>query len=145
VQYQQQGLGSLAPTPPMMTFGASLPIPLFYQQQGEIRRAEADREAASITRRRLDTLLGADIDSAFNAFVSARSIVQRYETALLERAKRAREITQVQFNAGSATLTDLLDAQRSFVQVNSDYYVELVNYWAAVFSLEQAVGKELVR
>ena len=77
--------------------------------------------------------------------VTARRIVERYESALLERAKRARDITQVQFNAGSATLTDLLDSQRSWVQVNSGYLVELVNYWTAVFLLEQAVGKELVR
>ena len=35
---------------------------------------------------------------------TARRIVERYESALLERAKRALDITQVQFTAGSATL-----------------------------------------
>jgi cobalt-zinc-cadmium efflux system outer membrane protein len=144
VNYQQQGTGDYSTQLPTLIFGAALPIPLLYQQQGEIRRAEADRDAASLSLRKLDSAVASDIESAFNAFVTARAIVQRYESALLDRAKRAREITQVQYNAGSATLTDLLDAQRSFVQVNSDYYDELVNYWTAVFSLEQAVGKELV-
>ncbi|HEY8076767.1 MAG TPA: TolC family protein [Labilithrix sp.] len=144
VQYAQQGTADYASQLPTLTFGASLPIPLFYQQQGEIRRAEADREAAQVSRRKIEATLYADIESAFSAFSTARAIVERYESALLERAKRARDITQVQFDRGAARLTDLLDAQRSFVSVNSDYYDELVNYWTAVFQLEQAVGKELV-
>jgi cobalt-zinc-cadmium efflux system outer membrane protein len=144
-QYAQLGSGDNAPQPPTLSLGIGLPLPLFYQQQGEIARAEADRQTALIARRRLETLVSADLESAINAFVTARRIVERYESALLERAKRALEITQVQFTAGSATLTDLLDAQRSYVAVNSGYYTELVNYWTAVFQLEQAIGKELVQ
>jgi cobalt-zinc-cadmium efflux system outer membrane protein len=145
LQYQQQGVGDNAPQPPTLSVGVGLPLPLFYQQQGEIGRAEAERQTALVSRRRLESLVAADLESAVNTFATARRIVERYESALLERAKRARDITQVQFNAGSATLTDLLDSQRSWVQVNSGYLAELVNYWTAVFLLEQAVGKELVR
>lgn len=144
VQYQNLGVGNDAPQPPTLSVGVALPLPLFYQRQGEIGRANAEREAVSAARRKLDNAVTAEIESSWNAFVAARAIVERYETRLLERARRAKEITQVQFDAGSGTLTDLLDAQRSFVAVNSDYYAELVNYWSAVFLLEQAVGRELV-
>src|SRR5260221_14690665 len=96
VQYQMQGAGATATQPPTVTFGASLPLPLFYQQQGEIRRAEAEREGATATRRRIDATVWNDIESAFNAFATAKAIVERYESGLLERAKRAREITQIQ-------------------------------------------------
>jgi cobalt-zinc-cadmium efflux system outer membrane protein len=144
VQYQNLGTGDAAPQPPTLSFGVALPIPIFYRRQGEIGRAEADRDATSTLRRKLDNVVAAEIESSWNGFVTARAIVTRYETALLDRARRAREITQVQYTAGSATLTDLLDAQRSFVAVNSDYYTELVNYWTAVFLLEQAVGREIV-
>lgn len=145
VQYQQLGTGDSAPQPPTLSVGIGLPLPLFYQQQGEVGRARADRQTALVGRRRLETLLVADVESAVNTFSTARRIVERYESALLERAKRARDITQVQYTAGSATLTDLLDAQRSWVQVNTGYLAELVNYWTSVFLLEQAIGKELVR
>ena len=145
VQYQQLGSGDNAPQPPTLSVGIGLPLPLFYQQQGEVGRAQADRQTALVGRRRLETLLVADVESAVNTFSTARRIVERYESALLERAKRARDITQVQYTAGSATLTDLLDAQRSWVQVNTGYLAELVNYWTSVFLLEQAIGKELVR
>lgn len=145
VQYQQLGSGDSAPQPPTLSFGVGLPLPLFYQQQGEIGRAEADRQAALIGRRRLETMLVADLEAAVNTFSTARRIVERYESALLDRAKVARDITQTKYTAGSGRLTDLLDAQRSYVQVNSGYLSELVNYWTAVFLLEQAVGKELAR
>ena len=145
VQYQQLGSGDNAPQPPTLSVGVGLPLPLFYQQQGEIGRAEADRQAALVSRRRLDAVVASDLESSLNAFTTARRLVERYESALLERAKRALDITQVQFNAGSATLTDLLDAQRSYVAVNSGYLAELVGYWTAVFQVEQAVGKELAR
>ena len=145
VQYQQLGSGDNAPQPPTLSVGVGLPLPLFYQQQGEIGRAAADRQTALVARRRLETLLVADVESAVNTFSTARRVVERYESALLERAKRARDITTVQYTAGSATLTDLLDAQRSWVAVNTGYLAELVSYWTSVFLLEQAVGKELVR
>jgi cobalt-zinc-cadmium efflux system outer membrane protein len=145
LQYQQLGSGENAPQPPTLSVGVGLPLPLFYQQQGEISRASAERQAALVTRRRLEATVAADLESAVNTFATARRIVERYESALLERARRARDITQIQFQAGSATLTDLLDAQRSWVQVTSGYYTELVNYWTSVFLLEQALGKELVR
>lgn len=146
VFYQQQGAGAAAPQPATVGVGVGLPLPLFYQQQGEIRRAEADREAATIQRVRVEAAVGGDVEAAINSFAAAREIVTRYESALLERAKKARDITETIFNSGSdkATFTDMLDAQRSFVQVNGDYNAELVNYWTAVFQLEQALGKELV-
>ncbi len=145
VQYQQLGTGENAPQPPTLSVGLGLTLPLFYQQQGEIGRAAADRQSALVGRKRLETMLVADVESAVNTFATARRVVERYESALLERAKRARDITTVQYVAGSATLTDLLDAQRSWVAVNTGYLAELVNYWTAVFQLEQAIGKELVR
>ncbi len=145
LQYQQQGTGDSAPSPPTVSVGVGLPLPLFYHQQGEIGRAEAERQSALVMRRRLETAVAADLEAAVNTFATSRRIVERYESALLERAKRARDITQIQFDAGSATLTDLLDAQRSWVQATGGYYTELVNYWTSVFLLEQALGRELVR
>ncbi len=144
VQYQQLGIGNDAPQPPTLSIGVALPLPILDLQKGPIARATAEREAAVIASKRVDATIAADLDAAWNAFVAARAIVERYEKQMLERARKARDITEIQFNAGSASLTDLLDAQRSWVQVNSDYQNELVLYWTAVFQLEQAVGKELV-
>lgn len=144
VQYSQMGNGQNAIQPPTVSAGLSLPLPIFYQQQGEIRRAEADREAQRVTREKLAATVRDDVEAAAATLQSEREILLRFDKSLLERAQRARDITNIQHAAGAIPLMDTLDAQRTWVQVNVEYQAELVNYWTAVFQLEAAVGKELV-
>jgi len=47
--YAQEGTGQGAIQPPTLTLGVSVPLPLFYQQQGEVARAEADLRGAQVT------------------------------------------------------------------------------------------------
>jgi outer membrane protein TolC len=65
------------------------------------------------------------------------------ENALLASAKKALDITKLQWLAGKANLTDYLDARQAFIQTNVEYIGDLTNYWTAVAELEQAVGTEL--
>jgi cobalt-zinc-cadmium efflux system outer membrane protein len=62
---------------------------------------------------------------------------------LLQSARTARDITRLQFEKGAASLTDFLDAQRTYIATNVEYFGDLTTYWTAVFQLEQAVGMEL--
>jgi cobalt-zinc-cadmium efflux system outer membrane protein len=83
------------------------------------------------------------VSQAFASYTTSKRLVERMETALLDRAKKARDIVEIQFKAGSATLIDFLDAQRTFIAANQEYLQDLTNYWTAVYQLEQAVGMEL--
>ncbi len=78
-QYQQEGSSSSAITPPTLSFGLSAPFPLFYQFQGEIRRAEADRNIQNLTRAKLEGQVVADVESALVDFTSTRERVERQE------------------------------------------------------------------
>ena len=130
---------------PTFFFGFSSNLPVFYQQQGEIRRAEADFMTQSVARTKLEAQVVNDVESSFNAFASTRRIMERYDAQYLDRAKVARDITKRQYEAGSAPLMDYLDAQRTFIATNLDYLTTLTNYWTAVFQLETAVGMDLRR
>jgi cobalt-zinc-cadmium efflux system outer membrane protein len=147
VNYAQTGSGGAgtnAPLqPPTLTFGLTAPLPIFYQQQGEVRRAEADYNVQSLEQAKTVALVASDVGAAFASFTSSKSRVERAEKILLDRAKTARNITEIQFNAGAATLMDFLDAQRTFIRTSFDALQSKTNYWTAVFQLEQAVGVEL--
>jgi cobalt-zinc-cadmium efflux system outer membrane protein len=147
VNYTQTGYGgtgsSAALGPPQISFGLSAPIPIFYQQQGEIRKAEADFNMQQLSYTRSAAQVVADVSSAYASFTTAKRLVERMEGGLLERAKKARDIVEIQFKAGSATLIDYLDAQRTFIATNVEYRQDLTMYWTAIFQLEQAVGMEL--
>jgi cobalt-zinc-cadmium efflux system outer membrane protein len=143
VQYTQTGTGQSAIQPP--TIGVSLTgnLPIFYQQQGEIRQAQADLATQSLTRGQTTSQVVSDVENAYAAYVGARTLVERMESALLASAKKALDITKLQWLAGKANLTDYLDARQAFIATNVEYLSDLTNYWTAVAQLEAAVGTEL--
>lgn len=143
--YTQEGTGNNALTPPTLTFGASVPLPIFYQQQGEVSKAEADLRSQQITRSKVRAQVASDVAQAFAAFSSGQRLVERMQGLMLQRAKTARDLVQVQYEKGAASLLDLLDAQRTYNSVHAEYVQDLSTYWTAVAQLEAAVGKELVQ
>jgi len=142
-QYAQEGTGGAAVTPPTVTFGASLPLPVFYRQQGEVQRAEADLRTQAVQRDKASAQLGAELATAYGAFAASRRLVDRMRGGLLDRAQRARDLTRVQYEKGAARLFELLDAQRAFAQVRAEYLQELHDLWLNLFKLEAAAGREL--
>jgi len=141
--YAQEGRGQQAIQPPTATFGISTTLPLLYRNDGEIAKAEASLRAQELARAKLDAQIARDVTSAFAAFESAASRSQRMETQLLDRARRARDLVDYQFKKGAASLLELLDAQRTFVATNAEYYQNMSDYWNAIYELEEAVGAEL--
>jgi cobalt-zinc-cadmium efflux system outer membrane protein len=146
--YTQTGTGGLgvnAPLqPPTATITLSAPIPIFYQQQGEIRKAEANYDQESLQQTKAVAQVVSDVSAAASAFATSRGLVERMEKGgLLRAAKTARDIIRTQYERGATTLLDFLDAQRTYIATNVEYFQDLTNYWTAVAQLEQAVGMEL--
>jgi cobalt-zinc-cadmium efflux system outer membrane protein len=65
------------------------------------------------------------------------------QATLLERARKARDLVQVQYQKGAASLLDLLNAQRTYTATRGEYAQDLANYWIAVGLLEQATATRL--
>jgi cobalt-zinc-cadmium efflux system outer membrane protein len=146
-QYTQTGTADSQSTgavqPPTLSFAVSAPIPIFYQQQGEIRKAEANYDTQSLQHAKTTAQVVSDVSGAMAAFETTRGLVERMERQLKPSAERAFSITRLQYDKGAATLMDFLDAQRTYIATNVEYLQDLTNYWTAVFQLEQAVGMEL--
>lgn len=149
LEYQQQGSPSLssAPSvsPPTLQISLTGIIPLFYQQQGEIKRAEADVRVQDAQAARLRAQIIAEVESAYTGWVTARQLVQRMEGRLLDRAARARELVELQYQKGAASLLEFLDAQRTYVSIKGEYIQDLAAYWNAIFQIEAATATELVQ
>ncbi|MGH7272563.1 MAG: TolC family protein, partial [Polyangiaceae bacterium] len=148
VNYSQIGTGATqnggAVSPPAVTFGLSAPLPVFYQMQGESRQAEAAYDTSALVQAKTTAQVAADVATGYAAYEASRQLVQRMERGgLLESAKTARDITRLQYEKGAASLTDLLDAQRTYIATNVEFFGDLTNYWTAVFQLEEAVGMDL--
>ena len=56
---------------------------------------------------------------------------------------RTRDLVEVQYQKGAASLLEYLDAERTYIGTMVEYLNDLASYWVSVFQLEQAVGVEL--
>jgi outer membrane protein, heavy metal efflux system len=130
-------------TPPTLQFGLSSPLPIFYQQQGEVRRAFADLTTAQRQEARIRAQIVSDVTQAYFAYHAASELVERMEGQLLAQAKTARDLTQLMYQKGAASLLDFLDAQRTYIAINLEYHQDLATYWSAVYQLEAATGVPL--
>jgi cobalt-zinc-cadmium efflux system outer membrane protein len=123
--------------------GVSFNLPILYQQQGEIRRAEGDFANAQIQARRADAQIAADVSLAWAQLATARAQVERMMTGELDASTKQRDILQKKFDAGAADLNDYLDAQRTYLAVQLNYLQLVASFWNAVFALERATGTDL--
>jgi cobalt-zinc-cadmium efflux system outer membrane protein len=143
--YAQTGTGQFAVSPPSLLFSLSGPLPVFYQQQGDIQKAAANYDTQTLQQAKLTAQVVSEVATGLSAYRSSRAMVERMEKALKPSAARAFSITRVQYDKSAATLMDLLDAQRTYIATNVEYLQDLANYWTAVFQLEEAVGVDFRR
>jgi cobalt-zinc-cadmium efflux system outer membrane protein len=142
-QYSQEGTGDNAVTPPTVSVGLSAPIPILYQQQGEVTKAEADLKAQQITTQKIEAQVVSDVDTAYAALTSAKKLVDRMDSGLIDRATRVRDLVNIQYQKGAASLLEYLDAQRTYIATKVEYIQDLTTYRLALFQLEQALGGNL--
>jgi cobalt-zinc-cadmium efflux system outer membrane protein len=106
-------------------------------------KAKADLTAQKAQLAKTEAQVLNDVQTAFTQFKSARSRVERAERELLEHAKHTRDLVQLQYQKGAASLLEYLDAQRILISTKLDYEGDLSDYWQAVVLIGQAVGVEL--
>lgn len=115
-------------------------LPIFNRNQGEIARTRhALTQAQELQLAASDTVM-TDVASAYEAVRSNDEIVQLYSSGYLKQAKDSRDISEYSYKAGSASLLDFLDAERSYRSTQLAYRQALASYLTALEQLKQAVG-----
>ena len=143
IQYSQEGRGQNAIQPPTVTIGLSATLPVFDQYRGQIARAAADLRTQETTHAKVAAQIRSDVTASFAAFAGAKSRTERMEQ-LLSSAARARDLVRLQYEKGAASLFEYLDAQRTYLGIQSESLQTLNDYWTAVFQMEQSAGVELL-
>ncbi|MET0226042.1 MAG: TolC family protein [Dokdonella sp.] len=111
------------PTPfghSMVGFGVSVPLFTGSHYDGEIERANADLDAANALLARARTRALADLGRAVDDARSANARVHRYDSDLVERARRAEQTAEAAYARGGLALAELLDARRDLKAVEDE-------------------------
>jgi cobalt-zinc-cadmium efflux system outer membrane protein len=141
--YTEQCGSASCTSQPAFNAGLQANLPVFYQQQGEIRRAESNAQAAQHSLARVQAQVLEEVSQAFAAYTAAKSQVERMEALLLEQAKVSRDLAQHMYQRGAASFIDFMDAQRAYVSSRLEYHRDLASYWNAVYRLEQVTAVAL--
>jgi len=124
-------------------YGAvSLPLPLFNRNQGQIERAEAEREWAEAQWRLTRGEILAELAAAYRALEIATEQVQTLRREFLHRAEEARAVALAAYREGAADLLVLLEAQSAQVSARELYAQALFEYRRAIHEVERAAGVE---
>jgi cobalt-zinc-cadmium efflux system outer membrane protein len=120
--------------------GLSLPLPLFDRNQGNLlaasRRADQARDLRNATLLRLRS----EVQQAYQQWRTATGAISSFEAGLLASADKDLENTTRGFQMGKFGLIDVLDAQRTSIDVRSRYLQALAEALDAWVRLERIYG-----
>ena len=123
-----------------ITAGLSVPIPLWYQRQGEIESALGTKYRAEAERLRAQNELIQAITQHVQDVRTANEQLQVFETGLLKQSEQTLRVARISFQQGAASLLDLLDSQRVYRQTLLEYVQARADLSIALARLERAVG-----
>ena len=119
---------------------ASIEIPVWDRNQGEIARTHYALGGAQESEKAAEDTVMNDVENAYGAFYSADEVAKLYESGYLKQAQDSRDISEYAYRRGAASLLDFLDAERSYRATELAYRQALGAYMVAVEQLKETVG-----
>ena len=120
--------------------GLSVPLPLWYQRQGEIESALGARHRAEAERLRVQNEMIQAITQHVQEVRTANEQLQVFETGLLKQAEQTLKVARISFQQKTTSLLNVLDSQRVYRQTLLEYVQARADLSIALARLERAVG-----
>jgi cobalt-zinc-cadmium efflux system outer membrane protein len=122
--------------------GVNVPVPLFYQYQGEADKAAVKMNQNQLAVEQTTLNIRNDVASALATWNSADKIVQRFQGGLLDDALTVRDSAELAYGKGATSVLDFIEAQRSYKNVMRDYTAAMINRANAYYDLAKSLGEE---
>ncbi len=123
--------------------GVTVPLPFGNRNQAGIARAEAEQRIAETNLRFTRNHALAEVETAFQAYETAREQIKAYEGGLLKQADESRDIQFDAYQEGATELITLIEAQRTRTEVRANYYRAILDFYISIFQLELATGTDI--
>jgi cobalt-zinc-cadmium efflux system outer membrane protein len=120
--------------------GFSIPLPLFDHNQGNLREALSRSDQASDELRATRVRIENELRQAYQRLKVAHEEAMLYQSEVLPDATTAYRAATKGFEYGKFGFIDVLDAQRTLFQVESQYLRSLSEAHAAAAEIERLTG-----
>jgi cobalt-zinc-cadmium efflux system outer membrane protein len=126
-----------------LVFGMSMPLRVRDRNQAGIARADTDVKTAQAQLQLVKNRALAEVETAYEAYQTAREQVQTFRSELLDQADESKTIALAAYEEGGSDLLPFLEAQRTRAEVRQQYFRTLFDYRSSLIDLELAVGREI--
>lgn len=132
----------IAPTPAFTTVNAGITIPLKFSNNrpGELKAAYYNTLQAETIYQQIELQIQNEVTQAYFNYLAQQKQVQQFNNGLLTEAKAVLDGKIYSYQRGETSLLEVLNAQRTYNEVQQSYYQTLYNYAAALVELERAAG-----
>lgn len=132
----------IAPTPGYTNTSLGLTIPLKFSNRykGELKRAEFTIKQSEVQYSEVELQIQAEVTQAYMNYQATRKQVNQFKMGMLEEAKRVMDGKIYSYRRGETSLLEVLNAQRTYNDVQQSYYQTLYNYATSLIELERAGG-----
>ena len=131
-----------APAPAFNGVSAGIAIPLNFSSlnRGAVNAARFRARQAELQYEQMCLQVQREVLGAYQQFQSQALQVKHYEGGILKQAQDVLEGKIYSYNRGEVSLLEILNAQRTYDEVQAQYIETLFNYNAALVELERSCG-----
>lgn len=142
ITYSSYVRNTIAPTPSttQTSIGISIPLKFSNNRLGELKTAYYTTLQSEAQYRQAELQAQTEVTQAYFNYQAAQKQVVQFNTGLLGEAKIILEGKIYSYKRGETTLLEVLNAQRTYNEVQQNYYLTLFNYASALVELERAAG-----
>lgn len=126
------------------TGSAMINVPVFFgKNRGAIREAKASLKATKAEHDSMEVHTLHEIEQAYSAVKAAEKIATTYRNELLPRSKASLEASRIAYAAGTVDFMTLLDAARTYEDLQNAYHENQARLGTSHAELERLVGRDL--
>lgn len=121
-------------------FSVSVPLPFFDRNQGAQLEALRRRDAAQATAQAEELRLRSEVLQMSDLLQARKDEVEALRREVLPGAQSAYEAAKTGFELGKFSFLDALDAQRTWLQVRSQYYTAVAQVHRIAAEIDRQLG-----
>lgn len=125
-----------------LILGASMPIPVFNQNQGNIQKARFETQRVQDQYAELQLVLENKLSIAHKEVVRAYKEAELFQSTVLKTALQSFEFAEEGYKEGKFEYLDMLDSQRTLFDVREKYIQSLVNYHKSRADIEYLTSQD---
>ena len=140
--YSSEVRNEIAPAPAFRGVMAGISIPLRFSNanKGELRAAQMAATQSEKQYEAVELQISSEVMQAYKRYEITCRQVEHFNTGLLHDAETILQKKIYSYERGETSILEVLDARRTFNDVQSNYYETLYNCATSLVELERACG-----